>query len=186
MATKFNCNPQPINEEYVSKYEYNPSKDDELSLTKGMKLLVLQKEQDGWWLGRSLDRPDLTGWFPSNYVFQSPSSPPAQTQQNVLMVVRTLYPYAARYPEELTFEQYQLLDVIEEPANDPEWYLARSSDGKVGLVPKNYVEVNPGNNPIPRSNYDRVTSVNGKEQQAQVESRTTVSFPTVSVLFLIF
>ena len=33
------------------------------------------------------------------------------------------------------------LEIIEKPANDPEWWRARNSRGGIGLVPRNYVEV---------------------------------------------
>ena len=154
-----------FNEEYTSKYEYKAANQDEISLTVGMRLLVIQKDEDGWWQGKCVNQPDVLGWFPANYVEKSPIPAPnnasASTPTNndaVLMVVRTLYSYAARYPEELTFEQYELLDIIEEPPNDPEWYLARNSNGNIGIVPKNYVEKQPENNKISHSNYDRVTA----------------------------
>ena len=33
------------------------------------------------------------------------------------------------------------LEIIEKPENDPQWWKARSERGKVGLVPRNYVQV---------------------------------------------
>lgn len=46
------------------KYNYQAQQQDELSLTKGTRILILEKSNDGWWRGQS---GNATGWFPSNY-----------------------------------------------------------------------------------------------------------------------
>jgi len=60
---------------------------------------------------------------------------------DVLHVVLTLYPFRAQNEEELSFQHGEKLEIIEKPANDPEWWRARNSRGEIGLVPRNYVEV---------------------------------------------
>lgn len=35
----------------VAKYDYEPQRDDELRLRKGVKINVLVKSSDGWWKG---------------------------------------------------------------------------------------------------------------------------------------
>ena len=160
---------EKFNEEFVSQYNYTASKEDELSLTVGMRLLVENKDNDGWWFGKTLSGPPMSGWFPSTYVKKSSTanfSPPASTlsqQTDKIMVARSLYAYAGRYPEELTIEQFELLDIIEDPPNEPEWWLARNAEGKTGLVPKNYVE-KQADGPIIPSNYDRVTPLRNNDQ----------------------
>lgn len=139
-----------INEEYISKFNYEATKDDELTLVKGMCVLVLKTEEDGWWYGKDANHPGNPGWFPSNYVTKNDQTsannninvakPSASTNGNCLYSVRALYPFPTENNEELGFEQDEVLDIIEEPPDDPEWYLARNSDGYLGLVPKNYVE----------------------------------------------
>lgn len=54
----------------IVKYNYKSQQPDELSLTKGTRLAVLEKSDDGWWKGE-LD--GKIGWFPSNYVTEQPN-----------------------------------------------------------------------------------------------------------------
>ena len=153
-----------LNEEYISKFDYVATKDDELNLTKGMCVLVLKTEEDGWWYGKDANRSGNPGWFPSNYVTKNVQSTapnnintlksPTNENGNCLMVVRALYPFHTDNGEELGFEQDELLDIIEDPPDDPEWYLAKNSDGNVGLVPKNYVEIASDAHPVSNQNGD--------------------------------
>lgn len=48
----------------IVKYNYQAQQPDELSLTKGTRILILEKSNDGWWRGQS---GNSVGWFPSNY-----------------------------------------------------------------------------------------------------------------------
>jgi len=164
-VTPVSVPPTQVNEEYISKFNYDATKDDELSLTKGMRVLVLKMEEDGWWYGRDAERMGNPGWFPSNYVAKDnqpglatdvPVASKPQTN-GCLMVARCLYPYQTDHQEELRFEQDELLDILEEPPDDPEWWLARNSEGTVGLVPKNYVEKVPDAQPVSSNRkYDAV------------------------------
>ena len=58
------------------RYNYNAQQQDELSLIKGTKVLVLEKSSDGWWRGQYENQ---IGWFPSNYTL--PDSLQQQQQQ---------------------------------------------------------------------------------------------------------
>lgn len=49
------------------KHNYKSQQPDELSLTKGTKISVLEKSDDGWWKGEIEGK---IGWFPSNYVIE--------------------------------------------------------------------------------------------------------------------
>lgn len=51
----------------IIKYNYKAQQPDELSLSKGAKVNVLEKSDDGWWKG---DLDGVIGWFPSNYVVE--------------------------------------------------------------------------------------------------------------------
>ncbi|CAL2048366.1 unnamed protein product [Caenorhabditis brenneri] len=50
----------------VVKFTYEPRLEDELCLTKGQYVNVIEKNTDGWWKGEAPN--GSVGWFPSNYV----------------------------------------------------------------------------------------------------------------------
>lgn len=136
------------------KFAYMPEREDELSLVKGSRVTVMEKCSDGWWRGGYNGQ---VGWFPSNYVVEevdeaTADSPGFFTSRlgaavsngqttKVLHVVQTLYPFSSVTDEELNFEKGEIMDVIEKPENDPEWWKCQNSKGQIGLVPKNYVVI---------------------------------------------
>lgn len=157
-------------EKYVAKYSYSATQTDELDLVKGVVIDVISKEADGWWQGKNQE--GKIGWFPSNYVEVS-HEPNDLTgggvvsrhgngnsdARPVLEVVRALYPFKSDNSEELSFETGDLFDIIGKPPSDPEWYEGRSAEGRVGLIPRNYIETVPGAALAQpeASNYDDVT-----------------------------
>lgn len=146
----------------VVKFAYMAEREDELTLVKGSRVIVMEKCSDGWWRGSQAGQ---VGWFPSNYVHEelvgmddrgegdSPRGFHAGSQGTLLAngraggragalhVVQTLYPFSSVTEEELNFEKGEIMEVVEKPENDPEWWRCKNSRGIVGLVPKNYVMV---------------------------------------------
>ena len=53
----------------ISIYDYEATRDDELSFREGEIIYVLKKNHDGWYEGVM---NGLTGLFPGNYVEASP------------------------------------------------------------------------------------------------------------------
>ena len=50
--------------------------------------------------------------------------------------------FAAQSNEELSFVKGERLEILDRPPADPDWYRARNAVGSIGLIPKNYVQVN--------------------------------------------
>lgn len=130
----------------VAKFAYAAEREDELSLAKGARLIVLEKCSDGWWRGRCND--GSVGWFPSNYVEEDEDGDMEEEAAisdgqcpQAMHKVRTLYPFSSATEEELNFEKGEVMEVLEKPDNDPEWWRCKNSKGQVGLVPKNYVSM---------------------------------------------
>ncbi|XP_056594506.1 cytoplasmic protein NCK1 isoform X1 [Triplophysa dalaica] len=136
------------------KFSYNAEREDELSLVKGTRVIVMEKCSDGWWRGSYNGQ---SGWFPSNYVTEDADGSASNDTgglseklatvdysvngNRVLHTVQALYPFSSGNDEELNFEKGEVMDVVEKPENDPEWWKCRKADGQMGLVPKNYVTV---------------------------------------------
>ena len=150
------------------KFAYAAEREDELTLVKGSRVVVMEKCSDGWWRGSSGGH---MGWFPSNYVLEegdgeepTPAAPapgggaypsmggaPAVVVSNgqsgggcdgrVFHTVQTLYPFSSVTDEELNFDKGEVMEVVEKPDDDPEWWRCRNARGLVGLVPRNYVLV---------------------------------------------
>ena len=145
-----------LNIRAVAKYRYVSTREDELGLEKGDEIVVLEKEADGWWRGRSGSR---IGWFPFNYVeeikgetfaasssaspsqMQVPSVAPTKKDKQFICGVVALYSFNSGNQEELAFQKGDLMDIIDQPSDDPDWWEARKPDGTTGLIPRNYVEV---------------------------------------------
>lgn len=131
----------------VARYRYQSRRADELGLEKGEEIIVLEKEGDGWWRGKCGNKE---GWFPANYVEEVKVAEPPPTSNTpvvpvskrpVICTVVALYSFESGNSEELPFQKGDLMDVIGQPPDDPEWWEARKQDGSHGLVPRNYVEV---------------------------------------------
>lgn len=137
--------PPLLNIRCVVKHRYASTREDELSLEKGAEVIVLEKEEDGWWRGRCGTR---IGWFPFNYVEELKETPqpvfvapPPVKEKPYICGVVALYHFNSGNAEELAFQKGDLMDIIDQPTDDPDWWEARKADGKTGLIPRNYVEV---------------------------------------------
>lgn len=136
-----------LNISAVAKYKYCGNREDELSLEKGDAVIVIEKEADGWWRGRCGNR---IGWFPFNYVEEvavdtaqekaSAETPQSQEKPFVCGVV-ALYAFNSGNTEELAFQKGDLMDIIDQPSDDPDWWEARKANGVTGLLPRNYVDI---------------------------------------------
>ena len=157
------------------KYTYEAKQPDELAITKGDRVVIVEKEEDGWWRGEANGQ---IGWFPSNYVEEivsgggggggggdaaamagAPTGMNSQSGQGArdggggggggdssssssfVCVVRALYPFNSGNPEELPFQKGDVMDIVGQPPDDPDWWEAITPSGSKGLVPRNYVEV---------------------------------------------
>ncbi|KAM3957693.1 LOW QUALITY PROTEIN: SH2/SH3 adaptor protein dock [Aphomia sociella] len=125
----------------VVKYNYQAQQPDELALTKGTRILILEKSNDGWWRGQYQGH---TGWFPSNYTSEEGDNEDNvhtyAMAENVLDIVVALYSFTSSGEQELSFEKGDRLEIVERPPCDPEWFRARDSRGRLGLVPRNYLQ----------------------------------------------
>ncbi|XP_059617290.1 cytoplasmic protein NCK1 [Phlebotomus argentipes] len=142
MARRLPVDPSEAIGTAIVKYNYQKVQNDELSLTKGTRILILEKSNDGWWRGQS---GNCVGWFPSNYTTEEIDNNDDTLHtyamaENVLDIVVALYSFKSNNDQELSFEKGDRLEIIDRPVSDPEWYKARNNAGQIGLVPRNYLQ----------------------------------------------
>uniref|UniRef100_A0A8C7NXJ3 Cytoplasmic protein n=1 Tax=Oncorhynchus mykiss TaxID=8022 RepID=A0A8C7NXJ3_ONCMY len=153
----------------VVKFSYVAEREDELTLAKGSRVTVMEKCSDGWWRGSQGGRvgwfpsnyvlEDPVEGEGGRGGRDSPGYPGRGREATMtngraggggsrggegsgaLQLVQTLYPFSSVTEEELNFEKGEVMEVVEKPENDPEWWRCRNTRGLVGLVPKNYVLV---------------------------------------------
>jgi hypothetical protein len=80
--------------------------------------------------------------LPQGGPMAAPPPPPPQTQApvKVLAIVRALWDNPARDQEELSLVAGEIVEVLEKPQGDDDWWRGRDKHGNVGLFPTNYVE----------------------------------------------
>lgn len=151
-------------------HDYAATRQDELTLTQNLRIEVLSKSDDGWWMGRA---NGVDGWFPANFVKEEASnqasngpsqlnndlaglgdifansnnnSKPSMSSTNskpsdVLHIVKAIFKFEGQ-DGEISLTPDMRLEIIEKPDNSSGWWRARNPQtGQVGLIPENHVEV---------------------------------------------
>jgi actin cytoskeleton-regulatory complex protein SLA1 len=112
-------------------YDYTAQSEDELTITEDKWYFLLDDSDPDWSKVRikSDNDDEPSGLVPAAYLEQVPP----------ISTAKALYDYDANGEGELNIKEDELLEVYEK---EDEWWLvkAKKSDGKVGLVPGNYVE----------------------------------------------
>nr|XP_020669398.1 F-BAR and double SH3 domains protein 2 isoform X1 [Pogona vitticeps] len=71
--------------------------------------------------------------------FDDSSSSPSGTLRNYPLTCKVVYSYQASQPDELTIEEHEVLEVIED-GDMEDWVKARNKSGQVGYVPEKYLQ----------------------------------------------
>ncbi|MEE6473202.1 hypothetical protein FKM82_009889 [Ascaphus truei] len=71
--------------------------------------------------------------------FDDSSSSPSGTLRNYPLTCKVIYSYKACQPDELTIEEHEMLEVIED-GDMEDWVKARNKSGQVGYVPEKYLQ----------------------------------------------
>ncbi|XP_073469008.1 F-BAR and double SH3 domains protein 2 isoform X3 [Aquarana catesbeiana] len=86
-----------------------------------------------------LDRDDGEELEDSMDAFDDSSSSPSGTLRNYPLTCKVIYSYQASQPDELTIEEHELLEVIED-GDMEDWVKAKNKSGQVGYVPEKYLQ----------------------------------------------
>ncbi|KAJ2763538.1 cytoskeletal protein binding protein, partial [Coemansia nantahalensis] len=124
----------PLIEVRRAIYAYTPADGDELALSEGDVLYIVDNDDPDWLQAKrkalAVDDPDEQGLVPANHT--ELIEPVAQA--------KALYDYDATQDEETTLREGETVQIIED--DDPDWYMARTKGG-CGFVPRAYVELMP-------------------------------------------
>ncbi|KAK2793757.1 cytoskeletal protein binding protein [Onygenales sp. PD_12] len=118
---------------YTAVYDYAPQADNELEISEGDLLYVLQKSSDDdWWKAKKKaaeeDDEEPVGLVPNNYVEEAHPTHKA----------KALYDYTRQTDEEVSFPENAELVIYD--ASDPDWTLVGVNDD-YGFAPANYIEI---------------------------------------------
>ncbi|RKF56911.1 Actin cytoskeleton-regulatory complex protein sla1 [Golovinomyces cichoracearum] len=118
---------------YKAIYDYEPQSEEELALSEGDILYILEKgNEDCWWKAKKkaleVDEEEPVGLVPNNYIEEAES----------ISYARALYDYTRQTDEELSFTENSELEVFD--TSDADWILV-GLDGEYGFAPANYIEI---------------------------------------------
>ncbi|XP_075054638.1 F-BAR and double SH3 domains protein 2 isoform X2 [Mixophyes fleayi] len=86
-----------------------------------------------------VDRDDSEELEDSMDAYDDSSSSPSGTLRNYPLTCKVIYSYQASQPDELTIEEHEMLEVIED-GDMEDWVKARNKSGQVGYVPEKYLQ----------------------------------------------
>ncbi|KAM6945966.1 F-BAR and double SH3 domains protein 2 [Aplochiton taeniatus] len=100
-------------------------------------------------------------------VFDDSSSSPSGTLRNYPLTCKVIYSYKASQPDELTIDEKEMLEVIED-GDMEDWVKARNKTGKVGYVPEKYLQF-----PTSNSLLSMLQSLAGLDARSLTSSNST-------------
>ncbi|KAJ3590036.1 hypothetical protein NHX12_007993 [Muraenolepis orangiensis] len=100
-------------------------------------------------------------------VFDDSSSSPSGTLRNYPLTCKVLYSYKASQPDELTIDEQEMLEVIED-GDMEDWVKARNKTGQVGYVPEKYLQF-----PTSNSLLSMLQSLSALDARSHTSSNST-------------
>ena len=127
----------------VVLWNHNPKTKGGLRLTERDLITNITHIDVIWWLGK--DPRGVYGHFPNRIVeliSTNPNAPPLN-----IKTIRAMWDFKRREENELDFKKGDRFTVINVPS--PDWWIGQNSEGAVGLIPSNHVQVDvfPGVSP---------------------------------------
>ncbi|KAF8183739.1 hypothetical protein K438DRAFT_1838517 [Mycena galopus ATCC 62051] len=123
----------------IAAYTYNRSAPNEISFGRGEKLDVLGKR------GRSCPakktKDGSAGIAPCNYLRIIPATNPGNEDEGRYKYkakARWAYNSSAHDPNELSFSQGEVLDIVNKQGD---WWQAKTADGRIGIAPSHYLQI---------------------------------------------
>ncbi|XP_032390381.1 F-BAR and double SH3 domains protein 2 [Etheostoma spectabile] len=125
-----------------------------------------------------LEREDEEEMEDSGEVLDDSSSSPSSTLKNYPLTCKVLYSYKASQPDELTIEEQEILEVIDD-GDMEDWVKARNRSGLVGYVPEKYLQLPSSNSLL--SMLQALAALDARSHSSSNSTEPETELPTVSV-----
>ncbi|KAM6447654.1 F-BAR and double SH3 domains protein 2 [Liasis olivaceus] len=112
---------------------------EELENERWASLPALANNGSSHLLNVDLEREDGEEVEDGMDAFDDSNSSPSGTLRNYPLTCKVVYSYKASQPDELTIEEHEVLEVIED-GDMEDWVKARNKSGHVGYVPEKYLQ----------------------------------------------
>ncbi|XP_014912298.1 F-BAR and double SH3 domains protein 2-like [Poecilia latipinna] len=114
----------------------------------------------------------------SGEVLDDSSSSPSSTLKNYPLTCKVLYSYKASQPDELTIEEQEILEVIDD-GDMEDWLKARNRSGQVGYVPEKYLQLPSSNSLL--SMLQSLASLDARSHSSSNSTEPETELPASSV-----
>uniref|UniRef100_A0A8C4HT72 F-BAR and double SH3 domains protein 2 n=1 Tax=Dicentrarchus labrax TaxID=13489 RepID=A0A8C4HT72_DICLA len=111
-------------------------------------------------------------------VLDDSSSSPSSTLKNYPLTCKVLYSYKASQPDELTIEEQEILEVIDD-GDMEDWVKARNRSGQVGYVPEKYLQLPSSNSLL--SMLQALAALDARSHSSSNSTEPETELPTGSV-----
>uniref|UniRef100_A0AAX7T6P2 FCH and double SH3 domains 2 n=1 Tax=Astatotilapia calliptera TaxID=8154 RepID=A0AAX7T6P2_ASTCA len=111
-------------------------------------------------------------------VLDDSSSSPSSTLKNYPLTCKVLYSYKASQPDELTIEEQEILEVIDD-GDMEDWVKARNRSGQVGYVPEKYLQLPSSNSLL--SMLQSLAALDARSHSSSNSTEPETELPTGSV-----
>ncbi|XP_078122018.1 F-BAR and double SH3 domains protein 2-like [Sander vitreus] len=125
-----------------------------------------------------LEREDEEEMEDSGEVLDDSSSSPSSTLKNYPLTCKVLYSYKASQPDELTIEEQEILEVIDD-GDMEDWVKARNRSGQVGYVPEKYLQLPSSNSLL--SMLQALAALDARSHSSSNSTEPETELPTGSV-----
>ncbi|XP_010729427.2 F-BAR and double SH3 domains protein 2 [Larimichthys crocea] len=125
-----------------------------------------------------LEREDEEEMEDSGEVLDDSSSSPSSTLKNYPLTCKVLYSYKASQPDELTIEEQEILEVIDD-GDMEDWVKARNRSGQIGYVPEKYLQLPSSNSLL--SMLQALAALDARSHSSSNSTEPETELPTGSV-----
>uniref|UniRef100_A0A3Q3DAW9 FCH and double SH3 domains 2 n=1 Tax=Hippocampus comes TaxID=109280 RepID=A0A3Q3DAW9_HIPCM len=148
----------------------------EMWLKSAMNQVMEDLENERWNnLSREEDEEEMED---SGEVLDDSSSSPSSTLKNYPLTCKVLYSYKASQPDELTIEEQEILEVIDD-GDMEDWVKARNRSGQVGYVPEKYLQLPSSNSLL--SMLQSLAALDARSHSSSNSTEPETELPTGSV-----